>query len=99
MKQTIVKADIARAIAEKIGAPINEIDALISAAFNEIHNQVVDGNEVTIRGIGTFYPHKRREVIDNLHKGKTHPSVMDVKVKISKTWTQEVGIRLDPKDF
>ena len=57
----MTKADIVAKIADRIGMEKNEVQATVETFMNEVKNSLEGGNNVYLRGFGSFIVKKRAE--------------------------------------
>ena len=65
------KSDLVNNIAEKTGIPKVDVWMTVETLFKEIKLNVVEGNNIYIRGFGSFSPKKRAEKIGRNIKKNT----------------------------
>ncbi len=65
------KADLVNNIAEKTGIPKVDVWMTVETLFKEIKLNVVEGNNIYIRGFGSFSPKKRAAKIGRNIKKNT----------------------------
>ena len=65
----MTKADVINQIAEQTGIDKTDVSASVEAFFSVIKNSMADGNNVYVRGFGSFVNKKRaRKVARNISK-------------------------------
>jgi integration host factor subunit alpha len=57
----VTKADLARAVNEKLGLSLRESEELVKSFFEEIAAALIGGKEVRISGLGTFSVRHKKE--------------------------------------
>ena len=60
---TVTKADIINEIAEKTGVDKADVTASVEAFFSVVKNSMASGNNLYIRGFGSFINKKRKKKI------------------------------------
>lgn len=60
---TVTKADIINEIAEKTGVDKADVTASVEAFFSVVKNSMSNGNNIYIRGFGSFINKKRKKKI------------------------------------
>ena len=65
----MTKADVITQISEKTGIDKTDVSATVEAFFSVIKNSMADGNNVYVRGFGSFVNKKRaKKVARNISK-------------------------------
>ncbi len=93
----MTKAEVINEIAEKTGIDKTDVTATVEAFFNVVKNAMSDGNNIYVRGFGSFINKKRaRKVARNISKNTAiiideHyiPSFKPAKVFVEKIKTSK----------
>jgi len=65
----VTKADVITKISEQTGIDKTDVSAAVEAFFSVVKNSMADGNNVYVRGFGSFVNKKRaRKVARNISK-------------------------------
>lgn len=68
----MTKADIVAKISEKLGLEKNDVQATVESFMEEVKGSLEDGNNVYLRGFGSFIIKKRAEKLGrNISKNTT----------------------------
>lgn len=59
----MTKAEVISEIAEKTGIPKEDVSATVEAFFNIVKSSMADGNNIYVRGFGSFINKKRKKKI------------------------------------
>ncbi|MEM6524895.1 MAG: HU family DNA-binding protein [Bacteroidota bacterium] len=59
----MTKAEVISEISEKTGIPKEDVSVTVEAFFNVIKNSMADGNNIYVRGFGSFINKKRKKKI------------------------------------
>ncbi|MEM8566689.1 MAG: HU family DNA-binding protein [Bacteroidota bacterium] len=59
----MTKAEVISEISEKTGIPKEDVSVTVEAFFNIIKNSMADGNNIYVRGFGSFINKKRKKKI------------------------------------
>lgn len=66
----MTKAELSKKIAEASGQTIKDVNSILDAFTSIIKEQVINGNEVTLRGFGTFkMKHRGERKARNIKEG------------------------------
>lgn len=93
----MTKADVITEISEKTGIDKSDVTATVEAFFSVVKDSVADGENIYVRGFGSFITKKRaRKVARNISKNTAMiidehyvPSFKPSKVFIEKVKTSE----------
>ena len=94
------KSDLVNNIAEKTGIPKVDVWMTVETLFKEIKLNVVEGNNVYIRGFGSFSPKKRAAKIGRNIKKNTIVKIPEHYIpafKPSDEFTDQVKANYIPK--
>ena len=59
----MTKAEVISEISEKTGIPKEDVSVTVEAFFNIVKNSMADGNNIYVRGFGSFINKKRKKKI------------------------------------
>lgn len=59
----MTKAEVISEIAEKTGIPKEDVSVTVEAFFNIVKSSMADGNNIYVRGFGSFINKKRKKKI------------------------------------
>lgn len=66
----MTKADITGKVAMETGLPESTVKVVLEKCFKQIRKEMIDGNNVYIRGFGSFILKKRKQkTARNINKG------------------------------
>ena len=66
----MTKAELSKKIAEESGQAIKDVNFMLDSFISIVKEQVISGNEVTLRGFGTFkMKHRGERKARNISKG------------------------------
>lgn len=103
----MTKAEVIAQIAEKTGIDKSDVSTTVEAFFNVVKNSMSEGENIYVRGFGSFINKKRaRKVARNISKNTAiiideHfiPSFKPAKVFVEKIKTsKKVKSKYNPKD-
>src|SRR5215472_16533781 len=60
-RAALMRFDLARAVADRIGVPIHQGEEIVQLVLHSIAAALSRGERVELRGFGTFYVHTRNE--------------------------------------
>ncbi len=95
------KADIINQIADKTGIPKVDVLVAIEQFFTEVKDTLAEGENVYIRGFGSFIVKKRAEKIGRNIKKNTSVVIPEHCIpafKPAKIFTEQVKESVDPKN-
>jgi len=59
----VTKAEVISEISEKTGIPKEDVSVTVEAFFSIVKNSMADGNNIYVRGFGSFINKKRKKKI------------------------------------
>jgi nucleoid DNA-binding protein len=80
MKKCLNIRSLSRAVREKTGISIKDSNCVLQAALNALMDGLASGNEVHLRGFGTFFLVKR-----NARYANSQPTAKSHRIKIPPT--------------
>ena len=87
------KLDLSHRIAHTTGIRADVVETILNEAISEIKQAVNNGEPITLRTFGTFYPYVApAKVGQNICKGYaiTIPPTFVAKFKVARTWKEEL---------
>lgn len=95
------KADLVAAIADKTGVPKVDVLVTLESFFNEVKGSLSEGENVYIRGFGSFVIKKRAEKIGR-HIKRNEPIVIPAhyipSFKPAKVFVEQVKEKVEVKE-
>ncbi len=94
MTDTLTRANLAELIYSEVGISKTEASEIVDQFFEEIINDLVDGNSVKITSFGTFFVRHKKERIGRNPKTKEE-AIIDARRVISFRASKELKKRIN----
>ena len=94
MTDTLTRADLAELIYSEVGISKTEASEIVDQFFEEIINDLVDGNSVKLTSFGTFSVRHKKERIGRNPKTKEE-AIIDARRVISFKASKELKKRIN----